>query len=222
MSFFASSSFYLSAAGLNSASSLSIQGLSTLNAILGSTESSRAVAAIITLIRDELNKPGDRHEGEVISYLDLFSGTIGFVLLQRWGRRKTELDFRTAGGEEVIWDTVIDDKGFRADVVGTRRRGYADPPLNTTEPPRRGHALSFVSPMGDEEIEALERATIYETATLALSPQDQVQLSDDQIREHIMAQLPEGARAVITSETVTAKVSHSKFSNCRNPKHKGS
>ncbi len=205
VSFFASSSFYLSAAGLNSASSLSVQGLSTLNAILGSTESSRAVAAIITLIRDELNKPGDGHQGEVVSYLDLFSGTIGFVLLQRWGRRKTELDFRIAGGEEVIWDTVIDDKGFRADVVGTRRRGYADPPTSATEAPRRGHAMSFVSPMGDEEIEALERATIHETATLALSPQDQIQLSDDQIREHIMAQLPESARAVITSETISAK-----------------
>jgi len=96
---------------MNSISALSIQGLSTLNAILGSTESSRAVAAIITLMQEELNKPEASSGGEVVSYLDLIIGTIGFVLLQRWGRRKTELDFRDAGGEETIWDCVIDDKG---------------------------------------------------------------------------------------------------------------
>ena len=205
MSFFASSSFYLSAAGLDSASSLSLQGLSTLNAILGSTESSRAVAAIATLIREELNKPGRGNQGEVVGYLDLISGIIGFVLLQRWGRRKTELDFRANGGEEVVWDTVLDDKGFRADVVGTRRRGYFDLQRVPAEAPRRGRSMSFLSPTGDEEIEALERGTIREATDIALSPHDQTRLSDEEIREHIMGQLSEGARAVISSETITAK-----------------
>lgn len=163
------------------------------------------MAAIITLIRDELNKPGDAYEGEVVSYLDLFTGTVAFVLLQRWGRRKTELDFRVAGGEEVIWDTVIDDRGFRADVVGTRRRGYSDVDPDPAGMARKGRAMSFLSPMGDEEIEALERATIHDTATLGLSPQDQTQLSDEEVRAHIMSQLPQGAHAVITSETITAK-----------------
>jgi hypothetical protein len=205
VSFFASSSFYLSAAGLDSASSLSLQGLSTLNAILGSTESSRAVAAIATLIKEELNKPGAGNEGEIVGYVDLISGIIGFVLLQRWGRRKTELDFRANGGEEVIWDTVLDDKGFRADVVGTRRRGYFDLPRAPAEAPRRGRSMSFLSPTGDEEIEALERGTINEATNIALSPHDQTRLSDEEIREYIMSQLPEGAHAVITSETITAK-----------------
>jgi hypothetical protein len=205
VSFFASSSFYLSAAGLDSASSLSLQGLSTLNAILGSTESSRAVAAIATLIREELNKPEAGSPGEIVGYVDLISGIIGFVLLQRWGRRKTELDFRANGSEEVIWDTVIDDKGFRADVVGTRRRGYFEAQRTPTEAPRRGRSLSFVSPTGDEEIEALERGTIREATNIAISPHDQTRLSDGEIREHIMSQLPEGAHAVITSETITAK-----------------
>src|SRR3984957_20268076 len=205
VSFFASSSFYLSAAGLDSASSLSLQGLSTLNAILGSTESSRAVAAIATLIREELNKPEAGSPGEIVGYVDLISGIIGFVLLQRWGRRKTELDFRGNGGEEVIWDTVIDDKGFRADVVGTRRRGYFDLQRTPAEAPRKGRSLSFVSLTGDEEIEALERGTVREATNIAISPHDQTRLSDEEIREHIMGQLPEGAHAVITSETITAK-----------------
>ena len=176
-----------------------------MNAILGSTESSRAVAAIATLIREELNKPGIGNEGDIVGYLDLISGIIGFVLLQRWGRRKTELDFRAHGGEEVIWDTVLDDKGFRADVVGTRRRGYFGLQQPPAEAHRRRRSMSFLSPAGDEEIEALERGTIREASNIALSPQDQTRLSDEEIREHIMAQLPEGAHAVITSETITAK-----------------
>ena len=185
---------------MNSISGLSIQGLATLNAILGSTESSRAVAAIITLIRDELNKPEVGGTGEVVTYLDLIIGTVGFVMLQRWGRRKTELDFREAGGEEAIWDAVIDDKGFRADVVGTRKKGMIS--LNTNA---GGPAMTFASPDGEDEFDALERGTLFDAQAVGLSAEDQTKLSDEEIRERIMSQLPTGARAIITSETITAK-----------------
>lgn len=198
-SFVASTGFYLTEAFMNSISGLSIQGLATLNAILGSTESSRAVAAIITLIKDELNKPEAGGSGEVVSYLDLIMGTIGFVMLQRWGRRKTELDFRDAGGEETIWDTVIDDKGFRADVVGTRRKGMISI-HNAGGPP-----MTFASPDGEDDFEALERGTLFDAQALGLSPEDHTKLTDEEIRERITSQLPTGAHAVITSETVTAK-----------------
>jgi Lipase (class 3) len=206
ISFFASSGFYLSTAVLTSASTLSVQGLSTLNAVLGSTESSRAVAAIIELIKDEFKKPEVGKESEFVGYLDLFSGTVGFVLLQRWGRRKTEREFRESCGEEVIWDAVIDDKGFRADVVGTKRTAYyngVDP--HGEELLRRGRPVSFISPAGDEAIEAVERETIHESPNVSLSPTDQTRLTDEEIREHIMSQLPNGCHAVIASETITAK-----------------
>ncbi|KAF7504936.1 hypothetical protein GJ744_001583 [Endocarpon pusillum] len=206
ISFFASSGFYLSTAVLTSASTLSMQGLSTLNAVLGSTESSRAVAAIIELIKDEFKKPEMGRESEFVGYLDLFSGTVGFVLLQRWGRRKTEQEFRGNGGEEVIWDAVIDDKGFRADVVGTKKSTYFDSGHPASEEPkRRGRPVSFLSPAGDEAIEAIERGTIHEMPDVSLSTADQTQLSDAEIREHILSQLPEGCHAVIASETITAK-----------------
>lgn len=185
---------------MNSVSSLSIQGLATLNAILGSTESSRAVAAIITLIRDELRKPDSANSGEAVSYMDLIVGTTGFVMLQRWGRRKTELDFRDAGGEETIWDAVIDDKGFRADVVGTRRKDIISLHTATGAPP-----MTFSSPDGEDEFEALERGTLFDASAMALSPQDHTSLTDEELRDGIMSQMPTGARAVITSETVTAK-----------------
>lgn len=185
---------------------MSVQGLSTLNAVLGSTESSRAVAAIIELIKDEFKKPEVGKENEFVGYLDLFSGTVGFVLLQRWGRRKTERSFRESGGEEVIWDAVIDDKGFRADVVGTKRTTYHGGARETTEEiSRKGRPVSFVSPAGDEAIEAIERGTIHELPTVSLSAGDQTRLSDEEIREHIMSQLPQGCHVVIASETITAK-----------------
>ncbi|OAG45607.1 hypothetical protein AYO21_00243 [Fonsecaea monophora] len=199
-SFVASTGFHLTEAFMNSISGLSIQGLATLNAILGSTESSRAVAAIITLIRDELNKPEIGGTGEVVTYLDLIIATIGFVMLQRWGRRKTELDFRDAGGEETIWDAVIDDKGFRADVVGTRKKGMISIHANTGGPP-----VTFTSPDCDEDFEALERGTVFDAQAVALSAENQTKLTDEEIRERIMSQIPSGARAVITSETITAK-----------------
>ncbi|KAK5282177.1 hypothetical protein LTR20_008346 [Exophiala xenobiotica] len=200
ISFVASAGFYLTEASMNSVSSLSIQGLATLNAILGSTESSRAVAAIITLIRDELRKPDSANSGEIISYMDLIVGTTGFVMLQRWGRRKTELDFRDADGEETIWDAVIDDKGFRADVVGTRRKDIISLHTAAGAPP-----MTFSSPDREEEFEALERGTLYDPSAMALSPQDYTTLTDEEIRDSITSQLPTGARAVITSETITAK-----------------
>ncbi|OQU93858.1 hypothetical protein CLAIMM_00315 [Cladophialophora immunda] len=199
-SFVASTGFHLTEAFMNSISGLSIQGLATLNAILGSTESSRAVAAIITLIRDELNKPEVGGSGEVVTYLDLIIATIGFVMLQRWGRRKTELDFRDAGGEETIWDAVIDDKGFRADVVGTRKKGVISIHANAGGPP-----MAFTSPDCDDDFEALERGTTFDAQAVTLSAENQTKLTEEEIRERIMSQIPSGARAVITSETITAK-----------------
>lgn len=174
--------------------------------MLGSTESSRAVAAIIELIKDEFKKPGSGKDSEFVGYLDLFSGTVGFVLLQRWGRRKTEREFHERDGEEVIWDAVIDDKGFRADVVGTQRTRYPNGIHKPAEDLlQRGRPVSFVSPAGDEAIDAIERGTIYESANISLPAGSQVQLSDEEVREHIMKQLPDGCHAVISSETITAK-----------------
>ena len=200
VSIFAASGFYATAAGLDSVSALSIHGLATLNAILGSTETSRAVAAIITLVRNELKKGDSASTPHQIGYFDLAAGTVVFVLLQRWGRRKTEIDFRESGGEETIWDTVIDDKGFRADVVATR-----------TEPSAlKGSGglpgqIALVSAGGDEQIDAVERATLHETTSVQLSPLDQTLLSDDEIRDQIMRQLPPGTHAQISTDTLMAK-----------------
>ncbi|KAL9624695.1 MAG: hypothetical protein Q9160_001049 [Pyrenula sp. 1 TL-2023] len=200
-SFAASTLFYAGTAGLNAISGLSISSLSTLNAIFGCTETSRAVATIITLVRTEFVT------GEVaINYFDLFVGVIGFVLLQRWGRRKTDREFREGSGEEIIWDTIIDDRGFRADVVGTEKTEYFDSG-DQKERPNLGRSRSFISPEGDEQIEAIPKPYPPTPGGLniSLSPQDQARLTDEEIKQHIIDQLPHGVHATITSETITAK-----------------
>lgn len=179
-------------------SALSIQGLSTLNAVLGSTESSRAVAAIITLIRDELNKPDADGHGEVANYVDLLVATVGFVLLQRWGRRKTEMEFRDAGGEETIWDTVIDDKGFRADVVGTKRKDLVTATKNITRATTNGG-------VDEDNTFFLEKGLDIDPQPISLSAYDQTNMSDEEIRNRILSQLPPGTRATITTDTMTMK-----------------
>lgn len=145
--------------------------------------------------------------GEVaINYFDLFVGVIGFVLLQRWGRRKTDREFRENSGEEVIWDTIIDDRGFRADVIGTEKSDYFND-AHHGEQPDLGRSRSFISPGGDEQIDAIEKPGPSTTGTLniTLSPQDQARLTDEEIKQHIIDQLPKGVHATITSETVTVK-----------------
>lgn len=195
-SFIASTSFHLGQTALDWSSGVSIQSLSMINTICGSTESSKAVASVVHLLTHELNKP---EAGEIISYREIVMAVIGFVLLQRWGRRKTQIDFRAAGGEETIWDLVLDDRGWRADVVGTRRKE------TVTLNPTMAHTVSFAGADSDDDFDALERGTLFDTQQVDLTTTNQTELSDDEIRDGIMSQLPKGARAVITSETITAK-----------------
>jgi hypothetical protein len=119
ISFAASTGFHFSAAALNSATDLSQQLLSTLDSILGSTDSSRAIASIITLIRREFQNPATGQQGEKVGVADLLLGVCGLALLQRWCRRLMEEECREKRYEEVVWDVVILDDGRRADVIGT-------------------------------------------------------------------------------------------------------
>ncbi|KAJ9305291.1 hypothetical protein DTO217A2_5220 [Paecilomyces variotii] len=208
-SFFASAGFHLSSATLSSVSNLSQSLLFALDSILGSTESSRAIAAIITLIRKEFNGMEIDNEGQKIGVGDLLVGSIGFALLQRWGKRNTEREIREGGGEETVWDVVILDNGVRADVIGTQQIGYTNEPQDNFDGESRRPA-SFLSPGKDEEaFDAVERerasAAVLRHPHLDLSAESQHQISDDDIRRYIMSQLPEGCRASIKTETVTAR-----------------
>ncbi|RMZ79380.1 hypothetical protein DV738_g3417, partial [Chaetothyriales sp. CBS 135597] len=196
-SFIASSGFYTTEVILKSVSASTEKTLAILNAVFGSTESSKAVASVITLLTNELNKP---ETGEVLSYFSILSGVISFVLLQRWGRRKTLLDFRDSGGEVPVWDVVVDDRGFRADVVGTRRQETITLTTAAAAP-----TMTFMSPDAEEEFEALERGTLFGDGPPILNEDDQTIPSDEEIYARIAAQVPEDAVVNITTETIQAK-----------------
>ncbi|KAJ5889485.1 hypothetical protein N7504_010295 [Penicillium tannophilum] len=207
-SFFAAATFHFSSTTLASVANFSQALLSTLDAILGSTESSRAIAAIITLIRREFRSVDTGTSTEKIGVGDLLIGSVGFALLQRWGKRNTERRLRENGGDEVIWDTVILDNGARADVVGTHQLQL--PNEAREEGPDEQEGASFVMPgTGDESFNAVQRRSSnsdsYPGARLSFPLDSQQQVSDEDIRAYIMSQLPPGCHASIRSEALTAR-----------------
>ncbi|KAK2746522.1 hypothetical protein FQN57_003148 [Myotisia sp. PD_48] len=211
-SFFASASFHFSSVTLSSVSGFSQNLLSTLDAILGSSESSRAIAAIITLIRREFRNPELRRGGEVVGVGDLLVGSIGFVLLQRWGRRKTDRENRQNSDEETIWDIVILDNGLRADVVGSHQSQFInDPDTPETSSIRPSSFMVPDAIDGRENIEIIGRnnSSIDRldklVPHLSLPADRQYELSDDDIRLYIMDQLPQGCRATIKTDKVTTR-----------------
>ncbi|KAJ5439114.1 uncharacterized protein N7458_010112 [Penicillium daleae] len=206
-SFFAAASFHFSSTTLASVANFSQALLSTLDAILGSTESSRAIAAIITLIRREFRSVDAAASSEKIGVGDLFLGSVGFALLQRWGKKNTERTLRQKGGDEVVWDTVILDSGLRADVVGTHQVHFPDGNQEGLVEP---DSASFVMPAhGDESFDAVHRRpSIPESfpgSHLSIQLDGQQQVSDEDIRSYIMSQLPQGCHATIKSEVLTAR-----------------
>ncbi|CAG8365194.1 unnamed protein product [Penicillium salamii] len=204
-SFFAAASFHFSSTTLSSISHLSQALLSTLDAILGSTESSRAIAAIITLIRREFRSIEPGASTEKIGVGDLLVGSLGFALLQRWGKKNTERHLRQNGGDEVVWDVVILDNGARADVIGSHQLQFPD--RGNEEPVEPGSA-SFVMPgNGEEAFDAIRRSSATDTLghRLSIPLDDQQQVSDEDVRAYIMSQLPQGCHASIRSELLTAR-----------------
>lgn len=204
-SFLAAATFHFSSTTLSSVANLSQALLSTLDAILGSTESSRAIAAIITLIRREFRSVEPGTSAQNIGVGDLLIGSLGFALLQRWGKKNTERHLRQNGGDEIVWDVVILDNGARADVIGSHQLQL--PNRNDEELMEPGSA-SFVTPgNGEEAFDVVRRSSTSDSFGHRLSiPLDgQQQVSDEDIRAYIMSQLPQGCHASIRSEVLTAR-----------------
>ncbi|KAJ8100573.1 hypothetical protein POJ06DRAFT_253118 [Lipomyces tetrasporus] len=96
---FASASFHFATSAVSTFSNLAQDSVHMVDSIFGSTESSRAIASIISLIRREL--------GDGSGLYGLVSGLTCFSILQARGSR------RTLQGIEmrVLWDVVVLDTG---------------------------------------------------------------------------------------------------------------
>lgn len=192
--------FTMAENALSWTSDSTLMGLTFLNSVLGCTETSRAVAAIISLMKQEYYKPGINGQPSEISTLNLLTTVVSFLFLQRISRRKTEIEWRHAQGDYTVWDVVIDDRGFTANVLGARRQAavIASSQAVVQSPPAEESADDFA-------VVASEIEDGVSSNPLILSTHDQTSMSDEEIRQRIIEQLPAGTRATVVTETTTLK-----------------
>lgn len=114
--FWTSVSFRLTGTTISTASAGSQLLLSSLDQLLGSTDSSRAVASIVTLIRREFENPTTGLQGERVGVIDLTLALSTLAYLQRACRKTTEEERRRQSYEEIIWDVVVLENGDRVDI----------------------------------------------------------------------------------------------------------
>lgn len=109
--FWTSASFQFTGTTLSAASDISQFLLSSLDHLFGSTDSSRAIASIVTLVRRELNNPPSGHSCEKIGVVDLVLALSALAFLQQRCRKSINRSY-----EEIIWDVVVLNDGERVDV----------------------------------------------------------------------------------------------------------
>ena len=117
--FWTSAGFRLTGTSISTASDASQLLLGSLDQVFGSTDSSRAVASIITLVRREFNNPSTGAAGEKVGVTDLVLALGALAYLQRACRRSAVEDARRQSYEEVIWDVVVLSDGERIDIKET-------------------------------------------------------------------------------------------------------
>lgn len=183
ISFAASAGFHISSSTLSAASDLSQHLLATLDSIFGSTDSSRAIASIIALVRREFQNPATGQSGERVGVVDLLMGLCGLALLQRWCKDPSEQEAEDGHYEDVVWDVVILDNGRRADVAESGRSGSDE-----KEDER------IITTISTDEPKAIDNTS------------DDDESLEMGLKEHIMQSLPPDATVSITTETTTTKV----------------
>jgi hypothetical protein len=189
--FWTTTGFHLTSTSLGMVSDVSQLLLSSLDQFFGSTDSSRAIASIITLIRREFRNPATGVQGERVGVVDLIMGLCGLAYLQQWCHRLVEEENRRLRIDEMLWDVVVLSTGARVDVHDDRQ------PHNNA---------GLIAPEGDRSI-----ASTIQKST-AVQDEDDIELAELQLKQQILETLPAGASvslstSVSTTKTITADIS---------------
>ncbi|KAI4600905.1 hypothetical protein KJ359_013068 [Pestalotiopsis sp. 9143b] len=186
MIFWTTAGYSITETTVSSVSQISQLLLSSLDQFFGSTDSSRAIASIITLIRHEFRNPATGVNGEKVGVVDLILGLCGLAYLQNSCSRIIREEAQRLGHEEVIWDIVVLNNGARADVHQDGLTGA-------------GRNFRPNDESSGQLLEALEKRGAYDSN----SDED---LAEVQLRKQIMETLPKDARVSISTSTTTTKI----------------
>lgn len=178
--FWTTTGFQFTGTTISMVSDVSQLLLSSLDQFFGSTDSSRAIASIITLIRREFQNPATGVQGERVGVVDLVMGLCGLAYLQGWCRRLVVEENRRQRIDETIWDVVVLNNGERVDVhdEGLYRSVTGD-----------GDAIDPVQ----------------DVIARGVDGGDDVEQAEVQLKRQIMESLPENANVSLTTSVSTTK-----------------
>ncbi|KAL2886872.1 Sn1-specific diacylglycerol lipase beta [Ceratocystis lukuohia] len=196
--FLVAASFRLSSTMVETTSHSTLVFLTVLNQFFGSTDSSRAMASIIALIRREFRNPATGIQGETVGVKDLLISMAAFAYLQNACLRLTEEGDHVNEIDEMIWDVVVLDDGVRIDIhdihdislYGSHKGKYE----NRTRQARNigtspGASSSFLSAVDH----------------IPMTTQSHVEDAEAALHKQITAQLPANAKVLVSTNTVTTK-----------------
>ncbi|KAF4891978.1 Sn1-specific diacylglycerol lipase alpha [Colletotrichum viniferum] len=197
--FWTTTGFQMTGTTFSVVSEISQLLLSSLDQFFGSTDSSRAIASIITLIRREFQNPATGVEGEQVGVVDLVMGLCALAYLQRKCRRFLEEETRRLGFEEIVWDVVVLNDGERVDVHENSLYGVHKGRYQSKGP---DILVSMPSDQSNPNVlAALERHGGQDT-----SEDEDDDLPEIRLKNQIMRTLPSDTSVSISTTTLTRKM----------------
>ncbi|KAM0280154.1 hypothetical protein ACHAQH_004226 [Verticillium albo-atrum] len=208
--FWTTTGFYVAETTFSAGSQITQLLLSSLDQFFGSTDSSRAIASIITLVRREFQNPATGHGGQKVGVADLAMGLCALAYLQRKCWKLPDEERRRLPQEEIVWDIVVLSDGERVDVhedslYGVHKGRYKD----------KGPEV-LVSKPGISPSPGII-ATLQRHASQESDDEDDYLAPESLLQDQIMQSLPADASFSITTSTHTQKTITVEFSGTESP-----
>ncbi|KAG7130429.1 hypothetical protein HYQ45_010716 [Verticillium longisporum] len=208
--FWTTAGFYVAETTFSAGSQITQLLLSSLDQFFGSTDSSRAIASIITLVRREFQNPATGHSGQKVGVTDLAMGICALAYLQQKCWKLPDEERRRAPQEEIVWDIVVLSDGERVDVhedslYGMHKGRY--------EPKGPGILVSKPGPSPGPDL----IATLQRHASQDSGDEDDYLSPENRLRDQIMQSLPADTSVSITTSTHTQKTITVEFTGAESP-----